>query len=262
MSRMRQRATPEASLAIRSLALRLPRGHCIGSHSHAWPQLIYATAGVMTVRASGGTWVVPPQRAVWVPAGSRHEIEITGRVAMRTLYLRPGIAAGLPRRCFVVNVSPLLRELVLHIVALGMLDEANPEHARLVGVVVDQITRTDAAPLELRLPVDPRARRIADRICASPARAADGSDSLCALAQGSGASRRTLERIFVEQTGMSFGRWRQQVRLLHALRALADGSTVTQAGLDVGYESTSAFIAMFKRVLGTTPGRYYARVQE
>lgn len=246
-------ADPETGIAIRSLALRFSSGHRIEAHEHPWAQLIYATRGVMTVDTEDGTWVVPPQRAVWVPANVEHEIESTGPVSMRTLYLRPGLSSSLPDACCVVNVSPLLRELVLRTVKLGYLDERIPVQARLVGVLLDQIGEFHAVPLELPLPTDPRARRVADRVRADAA----GSRSLTALARGSGASRRTLERLFQKETGMSFGRWRQQLRLLCALRRLAAGVPVTTAALDVGYESTSAFIEMFRRALGTTPGRYF-----
>ncbi len=207
----------------------------------------------MTVETSEGSWVVPAQRALWVPGGVEHEIEAAGAVSMRTLYLRPDISPPALTRCRVVHVSPLLRELVLHVVSLGYLDEDVPPHARLVAVIVDQLTEIRQVPLELSLPSDPRARRVADRVRAEPASHAP----LAELARGAGASPRTLERLFQTETGMSFGRWRQQVRLLHALRRLADGASVTTAALDVGYDSTSAFIAMFKRALGTTPGKYY-----
>lgn len=243
----------EAGIAIRSLALRLSSGHRIERHAHPWTQLVYATRGVMSVDTAGGTWVVPPLRAVWVPADLEHGIEMTGSVSMRTLYLRPGLSPALPGGCCVVNVSPLLRELVLHTVDRGYLDESVPTQARLIGVILDQIVGTTAIPLELPLPSDPRARRVADRVRARVA----SSDSLQALAGGSGASKRTLERLFQSETGMSFGRWRQQLRLLHALRRLAQGISVTTTAQDVGYESTSAFIEMFRRALGTTPGRYF-----
>ena len=117
MTQMRQVADPEAALAIRSLALGLPAAFRIGRHSHPWSQLIFATRGVMTVTTADGAWVAPPQRAVWVPSDVEHEIETTGQVTMRTLYLRPDVALELPAGCFVVNVSPLLRELVLHVKA-------------------------------------------------------------------------------------------------------------------------------------------------
>ena len=152
-----------------------------------------------------------------------------------------------------VHVSALLRELVLHTVRLGHLDRTVEAEARLGGVLVDQLLEVPALPLSLPQPRDPRARRVADELVASPA----GQATLAELARGSGASPRTLERLFLRETGLSFGRWRQRARVLHALRRLAAGQPVTTVALDVGYDSTSAFIAMFRRELGTTPGRYY-----
>lgn len=247
--RRRARRDPEAGLLVRSLALGLPSGHRIDAHDHAWPQLVYAAAGALSVEASGGEWVVPADRAVWVPEGVPHAVTATGRVAMRTLYLRPDLAAPLPRRCGVVSVSPLLRELVLEVVRRGMLDEGVPEEARLAAVVVDQIARTEDVPLALPELVDARAKRVATRVLAR----LDSTADLAALAAGSGASARTLERLFLAETGLTFGRWRQRARLLQALRLLASGESVTATALAVGYDSPSAFIAMFKRALGRTP---------
>jgi AraC-like DNA-binding protein len=247
--------TRQSEIQIRSLALTYSSGFTIPPHRHAWAQLIYASRGVMSVRTDTGAWVVPTHRAVWVPGEIEHSIEMSGEVAMRTLYLAPGLAHGVPETCAVVNVSPLLRELILHAVELGPLDAAEPRHARLIGVITDQLAALPAVPLRVPAPKDARARRAADWLRAHP-----GDDaSLERIARGVGASKRTLERLFRDETGMSLGAWRQQLRLLQALPLLAAGEPVTSVALAVGYESTSAFIARFRQVLGTTPGRYYAR---
>lgn len=247
------RQDPESALVVRSLALRLPSGHRIEAHHHAWPQLVYATEGVMSVVTESGSWVVPPQRAVWIPAGFEHSISTTGAVRMRTVYLAPGHDRRLPAGCCVVYVTPLLRELIVEITRLGALSSADPEQARLARVLVDRIRGTRVAPLELKLPRDSRARTVAERVQADLSR----PHRLPDLARGSGASVRTIERLFVQETELTFGRWLQRTRALHALERLAAGDSVTSAGLAVGYESTSAFIAMFKRVLGVTPGAYF-----
>jgi AraC-like DNA-binding protein len=247
------RQTNEGEILVRTLAVGYPSGAVLSRHSHDWAQLVYASDGVMTVGTEEGTWVVPPQRAVWIPAGVRHSVAMSGWVAMRTLYLAPRLLRGLPRRCCVVAVSPLLRELVLHTIVEGMLRRDQAAHRRLVDVLLDQLRVLPAVPLELPIPRDGRALRVARRLQEHPAERA----TLDALARRAGASRRTLERLFHLETGMSFGRWRQQARLLHAMRLLAGGAPVTTAALEVGYESTSAFIAAFSQVLGTTPGRYY-----
>ena len=248
---MRQASQHE--FLVRTLAVGYPPGAVLERHSHDWAQLVYASDGVMTVSTEEGTWVVPPQRAVWIPGGVRHSVAMSGWVSMRTLYLAPGLLRGLPRRCCVVAVSPLLRELILHTIAEGMLRRAGAAHRHLVDVLLDQLRVLPAVPLELRMPRDERALRVARLLQDHPAERA----RLGELARRAGASCRTLERLFHLETGMSFGRWRQQARLLQAMRLLAGGEPVTTTALEVGYESTSAFIAAFSQVLGTTPGRYY-----
>lgn len=238
---------------MRSLGLRLPPDHRIAAHAHPWHQLVYATEGVMRVETPSGNWVVPPERAVWIPAGFAHAIRMTGAVRMQTVYLRPGSGANLPLSCGVVSVSALLRELVLETLRRGMLRDTVPEQARLAAVLTDQILQTREMPLRIVFPTDPRARRVARKAQKQLAH----TSTVAELARGTGASARTIERLFAKETGLAFGRWLQRAKALHALERLAAGDSVTAAGLAVGYSSTSAFIAMFQRVVGTTPGNYF-----
>jgi AraC-like DNA-binding protein len=239
-------------VVLRTYACGHSSGFTISPHTHDWSQLIYASAGVMTVHTASGSWVVPPERGVWVPGGVTHSIDMSGHVSIRTLYIAPGFARRhLPKACSVINVSPLMRELILHAISIGALDRSIPAQERLIGVIVDQIRAMPEVPLELAMPRDRRALRAAELLRANP-----GPSSLDRVARAAGASKRTLERRFRAETGMGLGRWRQQVRLLHALRLLAQGEPVTSVALEAGYQSTSAFISMFKRVLGTTPFRY------
>jgi len=240
-------------LLVRTLAVGYASGTVLEHHSHDWAQLVYASGGVMSVHTAEGAWVVPSHRAVWIPAGIGHSIAMSGQVSMRTLYIVPELVATLPRRCGVVAVSPLLRELILHSVAQGPLRSDVPEHRRLVEFLLDHLRVLPAVALELPMPRDARALRVAMRLRDDPG----CTVPVDTLAREAGASRRTLERMFQSETGMPFGRWRQQARLLHALRLLARGEPVTSTALEVGYESPSAFIAAFAAVLGTTPGRYY-----
>jgi AraC-like DNA-binding protein len=259
MSRKRQvradhgNQEPEA-YPVRTVCCRHSNGYTIPAHSHDWHQLVYATTGVMSVGTAHGSWVIPPHRAVWVPAGIEHKIEMCGSVWMQTVYLATYLSRLLPRSCCAVNVSPLLRELIVHVVKMRMLDRTVPAHARLIGVLLDQIEVLPVMPLQLPLPRDPRAQRVTAWLHDHP----DAPGLLKQLARQAGCSRRTLERVFLTETGLTFGRWRQQLRLLHALRLLAAGKAVTAVALDVGYDSPSAFIAMFRRSLGTTPSRYFA----
>lgn len=244
----------EDSLDIRSHAIGTTVALTIDKHTHDWHQLIYASRGVMTVNTATGSWVVPSLRAVWVPAGIEHEVEMSASVSMRTLYLRQGLSTLLPRDCCVINVSPLLRELILRTIEIGMLNRNLPLHKHLIDVILDQFHALPTEPLKLPMPADARALRVAEIVRLNPGEARP----LDQLARKIGASKRTIERLFQSETEMSFGRWRQQLRILHALRMLAAGESVTAAALEVGYDSTSAFIAAFKNTVGTTPGRYYA----
>jgi len=208
---------------------------------------------VMTVRTAEGMWVVPTHRGVWVPGEVEHSIEMSGQVSMRTLYVRSSIARSLPAACRVLDVSPLLRELILHAVTIGSLDRRNRAHVRLYGTIVDQLRAIKASTLHLPQPREPRAARVAALLEADPANA----KTLGELSRQAGASARTIERTFKAETGMTFSRWRQQLRLVHAMQLLAAGSKVTSVALDVGYSSPSAFISVFRHVLGESPTRYF-----
>jgi AraC-like DNA-binding protein len=185
------------------------------------------------------------------PAGVAHEIWARGDFAMRTLYLEPRLAAPLPTECQAIEVAPLLRELILHAVRLQMLEEGVAAHERLAGVIIDQLAAAERLPLSLPLPADPRTSRLAGRLRDDPSSPLE----LDRLARDAGASSRTIQRLFLEETGLRFGEWRQRMRLLHAAGLLGAGSSVTDAGLEAGYASSSAFIAAFRRQFGRTPAR-------
>jgi len=234
-------------------AIDYPDGYVIPPHSHPRAQLVYAAAGVMTVRTDQGLWVIPPQRAVWMPAGVEHQVHASGTLAMRTVYVEAGGERRYPGTCRVLTVGPLLRQLILRAVAMPALYPLGGPEERLMMVLLDEIAALPEAPLHLPVPRDRRLRRITDALLADPA----GGRTLKDWAASSGASVRTLARRFVRETGMTFGAWRQQLRLLRALEYLAEGRPVTQVALDLGYDSPSAFSAMFRRTLGVPPSRYF-----
>lgn len=227
-----------------------PKGHHIEPHCHAWHQLVYARSGVMTVSTAHGAWVVPPQRAVWMPATTAHEIRCATPVSMRTLYVAPDAAEALPGSCCVVHVSPLLRELVL-----ASVEAPGPERRRgqLAALILSELAVATVAPLHLPEPSDPRVRRITEALRADPG----DPRTLAAWSHQVGASTRTLSRLFLAETGMTFRQWQRQARLLAALVKLARREPVTAIALDLGYDSPSAFIHAFRRALGTTPGAYF-----
>jgi len=172
---------------------------------------------------------------------------------MRTIYLRARMVSRLPRACCVVNVSPLLQQLILHLCTVEKLSRRSASHAHLIDVLVDQLQTVQTIPLQLPSPSDARAARVA----AAFQRDRGTSLSLAAACQKAGASKRTIERLFQQQTSLSLGKWRQQLRLMRSLQLLAAGEKITHAALEAGYSTPSAFIQMFRKALGTTPRRYF-----
>jgi AraC-like DNA-binding protein len=248
ISRQRDRA-----VRIRSFGVTFYDGQTASPPLHEqseWHQLIYATRGVMTVYTGKSAWVVPPHRAVWIPAGFRYRLQMSGEVALRLLYVRRQTSRL--RTCSVVNVTPLLRELIIRTNLIGALDAGVPEQKRLIGVILDELKLLTVVPLQLPLPQDARAVRFAELVAADPGR----QSPITGMLRQCGASRRTLERLFREETSMSLGQWLRRQKLLHALRLLAAGEEVNTIALELGYNSASAFIAMFRRELGQTPKRY------
>ncbi len=244
-----------ASFALRSMGQTFSAGHVLEPHSHSWGQLIYAVSGTMQVLAGNTLWLVPPTRALWAPAGVVHAIEMRGSVAMRTIYVPVERSGALPAASHAIDVSPLLRELILHIVALRLLREDEPEHLHLADLFLDLVRASESLPLFVPMPRDARCAHVARALQADPAR----GDNIEILARDAGASVRTLQRLFREETGMRFVEWRQRLRLLQAIGMLEQGTSVTQAGAAAGYASTSAFVAAFRSQIGETPHRFAKR---
>ena len=242
-----------ASQAVIALALDEPDGHRIPLHWHSRAQLLYASAGVMTVTTDSGVWVLPPLRAMWIPAFTEHHIRASGHLSMRTLYIRPDAARDFPPACRIVSVSPLLRELIVYSTTLPRLYEPGSHAERVMRLILDLLRFSDPVPLDLPIPRDPRLRKIFDRLSGHPAE----TGTLEQWGLRVGATGRTLSRLFRAETGMSFHQWRQQLKLLEALRLLGRGEPITNVALDVGYSSLSAFVSAFRKALGVTPGKYF-----
>ena len=249
---MRQVAD-EPFLLVRTLASNHPSGDSIHPHSHGWHQLIYASAGLLTVWTERGSWIVPPLWAVWVPAGVEHSIRFTGESALRTLYLEPAWAGGLAPGCRAVTIPPLLRELILEAVRIGMLDRREPVEAALATLILDALGGSRPPPFDLPQPSSPKLRLAAERIAAGDGRAT------AALARSVGMGKRTFERRFMAETGMSPALWRRHALLLGAVERLAAGVPVKAVAADAGYATASAFVAAFRKRFGVTPSRYFER---
>jgi len=229
-------------------------GHHITPHWHRRAQFACAMEGTMRVRSARRAWIVPPSRAVWIPAHTVHEIQMYGTVKMHSLYVDAAAATGMPAAPVVLNVTPLLRELIARaVVTAPDYDEAGDE-GLLMRLLLSEIRRLEPCAFDLPLPGSPDLVRLCERILADLSAQRDCS----AHAQELGTSARTLYRRFLRETGITFARWKQQARLLESIRRLAAGAPVTAVAIDLGYESPSAFSTMFRRALGVAPRGFAA----
>lgn len=245
-------ALPAAADAPMLVARRksFPAGTHIPPHRHIRSQFLFAVAGTMFVRTPGHAWMVPPSRALWIPAEIEHAIDACGELDMRTLYLNAASAAMLPQSCAVLEVTGLLRELILRMTA-SPADMGDRQTLELTGrLAVLEISRLPGCALELPMPVSPDLLAMCETILKHPSRTGDA-------ARPSG-SARTLYRRFRAETGLSLVQWRKQACLLHAVRMMTEGLPVTHVALELGYESPSAFSTMFRRMLGVAPRAFLA----
>jgi AraC-like DNA-binding protein len=238
---------------IVALANDFPDGHHIPYHMHSRTQLLYASSGVMSIQTEEGIWVVPPMRGLWLPSFTEHQISVSGHLSMRTLYIKPDVISNLPSKCSVVSIPPLLRELILYAVTLPRLYPLNSPEERVMTVILDQIQSLSVTPLDLPIPKDTRLNKIFQALSVNPS----DNRTLEEWGRTVGSTSRTLSRLFRSDTGMSFRQWRQQIRILEALKYLGRNEPVTTIALELGYDSPSAFISMFKKALGKTPGQYF-----
>jgi AraC-like DNA-binding protein len=225
----------------------------VAAHSHNWGQLVYCSQGVQDVITPAGRFLLPPDRAVWVPPNEPHEISTLHGAELTSIYVTPEAAIGLPSECRVLEVSALLQALIQEALRQAPDYDWQSPVGRLFRTLRDQIAVARPAPLYLPLPGDTRLRNICYQLQQNPAIA-------YTLAQWSalvGASERTLQRLFQQETRMSFQQWRQQLRLQHALeRLVGSRDSITRIAVDLGYESSSTFISMFQKHCGMTPGEY------
>jgi AraC-like DNA-binding protein len=238
---------------LAGIAKDFPDGSRIEPHCHPRAQLTWAVSGVMTVTADRGTWIVPPNRALWIPAGTEHAISMSGAVAMRAIYVDSGVARSVAEGCKVIAVSPLLRTLMLELAAAPLDYDESGRTGHVAALFLDEIRILDAQPLHIPLPLDKRLWRVCDALLRDPARC----ETLEEWADLAGASSRTLARLIQRETGMRFVDWRHQVRLAAALLRLAQGQDVATVAHAVGYASASAFTAMFRQTLGRAPRDYF-----
>lgn len=240
-------------MPVTGVSVDYPNGHQVPGHSHPRAQLIYAISGVLVVETPAGRWVIPPTRAVWVQAGVEHALRIRGVACMRSLFVNPDAIDGLPTGNCVIDVSPLLRELILAATLVPLKYVADSRDGRLMRFLLDELRSLPVLPFHLPWPDDERIARVCLALTQKPAHADDAEQWAAQLAM----SPKTFHRRFLRSTGITFGRWRQQARLLLSLEALAEGSPVLQVALQHGYDSQSAFAAAFRRQFGVAPSSFY-----
>ncbi len=235
------------------MSIRVPRGSELPDHAFGWGQLVYATSGVGRVTAQSAHWVLPAGRALWVPSGVRHVLHAVTALDLRTLYFpkrRPPLRVSTPT---ILHIEPLLRELILRAVDVAL--QLSERTRRLRSVLYDELSTARSEELQLPMPIDDRARDFASLVLSQH----DFTQPLAELISQVGASRRTLERRFVEETGISLGVWFRQARLQYSLLLLGQGVSVAEVSDACGYSTPSAFIAAFRAEMNGTPGTYFSR---
>jgi AraC-like DNA-binding protein len=236
-----------------AMEIDYPNGASTGLHAHPRCQLLYAIEGVMIVRSAVGAWVVPPDRAVWLVAGLDHEVRMCGVVKIRTVFVDSQAAPNLPQASCVIAVPPLLRELIVAAMRIPLDYQSDTRDERLMRLLLDELRQVDVLPLHLPMPRDARLKRICEVLVARP----DDASTTDQWARGLKVTPKTIHRLFSRETGMTFGQWRQQARLLFALERLAQGERIIDVALNSGYASQSAFTAMFRKHFGIPPSAFY-----
>lgn len=222
-------------------------GHHVKRHWHARAQFAFALEGTMRVRTARRVWIVPSSRALWIPARTAHEIQMYGTVKMHSLYLNETAASGMPVSPAVLNMTPLLRELIVR--AADLTHDCDADDGLLIQLLIAELRRLTPCAFDLPLPQSEDLSLLCERMLHDiSSRRSCGAD-----AKKLNISARTLYRRFVRETGITFARWKQQVRLLESIRRLSQGTPVTTVAIDLGYESPSAFSTMFRRAVGVAP---------
>lgn len=241
------------SRPVAAMPKGFPAGHRIPRHSHWRSQLLFTATGVIEITADESIWVVPRGRAVWIPGGVEHTVYMIGAVTIYSLYIDPAVETGLRAGCQVLAVSELMHALISDAMNIPVAYDRHGRDGLLMQLILLELKSMECVPLHAPMPHDARLRTICQAIVDDPSR----DETLAQWGATVGATARTLANRFCAETGLTFGRWRQQARLVEAVRRLAVGESVSVVAHDLGYRSESAFIVMFRRALGTTPARYF-----
>lgn len=229
-------------------------GYELAAHRHDDAELLLVVRGLVTCEVASGHWMVPPQCALWIPVGVEHSMRGLGDLQLYVVYVEPKLTHSLPRECCTLTVSPLLRELVIEISHLPNHYDVDGPDGRMIAIMLDRLATAPVEQLHVPMPSDRRLRQIANRLIDDPS----DRTTIPEWARKVGMSERTLSRLLSKETGMSFGRWRQQLQILLALKRLSEGDSVQAVAFDLGYESSSSFVTMFRKTLGKPPLKFFA----
>nr|WP_246624738.1 helix-turn-helix transcriptional regulator [Oceanobacter mangrovi] len=240
-------------MQVAAVAVDYTDGFRVEPHHHEAAQLVYAIEGVVVVETSSGRWVIPPSRGVWLQAGVEHSLRMRGATRVRSLFVDPQVIEGLPEGNCVIDISPLLRELILAATEVEAPYRKDSRDGRLMRLLLDELCALPVLPFYLPWPDDERIARVCHSLSSQPQNKDTADHWASQLAMGS----KTFHRRFQASTGITFGRWRQLLRLLTSLESLAQGMPVLEVALQHGYDSQSAYAAAFKRQFGVPPSAYY-----
>jgi len=242
---------PNAQRPVRLLARDLQGEQLLRPHSHPWGQVTFALEGIVRVSSGNSSWIVPPLRAIWIPPDLTHGLVTLEHTRLRVLYIDRASTPFAGRDCKVLEVSPLLRELI---VALAASDGIGTRESLIRALILDELGRLATLPICVPMPTDKRLKALCEMLIANPA----SDRTFAQWARRAGASPRTLARLFERELGMSFRAWRQQMRLAHAAPMITRGLPLSQVAAQLGYASQSAFSAMFKKTFGQSPSAFFA----
>ncbi len=231
----------------------MPENYLVEQHQHPWGQLAYCSRGIMKVEVPGASFIIPPKRALWLPKFTPHTVSTKFGLSFRSLYIDNSLSGALPEKTEALTVNNLLRELILSVAEWQEDYELTEQKQRHIEFLLDQLDQAQKAPLSLNMPGDKRLVKITNYISEHPG----DNTSLQTWSETVGATPRTINRLFQKETNMGFIEWRQRLRILFSLERIEKGDKISNVALDLGYESDSAFISMFKKHMAVSPKQYF-----
>jgi AraC-like DNA-binding protein len=240
----------DPSKPVISFCTHIFNGKCAAAHAHPRAQIIYASKGVTKVITPDHVWMVTPLQAIWVPGMTEHDVCFLDHVDVRNVFLDPSVTQQLPDTCFAFDVSPFFKELLLRVMQFDATKRLTGAEQRILQVLLDEISVLQPASLNLPIGNNPRVNIITDTLIKNIGKELSLEEA-AALAC---VSSRTLSRLFVAETGLTYRDWCIKLKLLEAMRRLGAGASIAEVAFELGYESTSAFTYMFRKSLGKPPG--------